>query len=78
MKKQKQKVYYDKKNDALWLLVKSGVEYEHNEISPGISVELGKNGELLGIEILDASKILGEKIAKNPAKEQVQQYPAST
>lgn len=65
MKKAKAKVYYDKKSDALWLLVKSGVEEEVKEVSPGVNVELGKSGELLGIEILNASKVLGEKIAKN-------------
>lgn len=67
MKKPKQKVYYDKKTDVLWILVKSGPEEEHREVAPGISVELGKKGELLGIEILDASKILGHKLGfKSP------------
>lgn len=54
----REKIFYDKKSDALWLLVKSGIEEEHREISPGISIELGKKGELLGIEILNASKVL--------------------
>lgn len=62
MKRAKQKIYYDKKTDVLWILVKSGPEEEHREVTPGISVELGKNGELLGIEILDASKVLGSKL----------------
>ncbi len=62
IKKNKEKIYYDKKSDVLWLVVKSGAEEEHKEISDGISVELGKNGELLGIEILHASKILGSKL----------------
>lgn len=57
-KKMKQKIYYDKKTDVLWFLVKSGPEFEYKEIAPGISVELGKKGELLGIEILNASKVL--------------------
>lgn len=65
MKRIKEKIYYDKKTDVLWLLVKSGVEEEHREITPGVSVELDKNGELLGIEILNASKVLGEKISKS-------------
>jgi len=56
--KKREKIFYDKKSDALWLLVKSGVEEEHQEISPGISIELGKKGELLGVEILNASKVL--------------------
>lgn len=54
----KEKVYYDKKADILWLLVKSGPEFEYKEISPGVSVELGKKGELLGIEILNVSKTI--------------------
>lgn len=62
MKKPKDKIYYDKKSDALWFLIKSGVEEEVKEVSPGVNVELGKNGELLGIEILNASKVLGKKI----------------
>lgn len=77
-KKTKDKVFYDKKSDALWLLVKSGVEYEHKEISPGVSVELGKRGELLGIEILNASKVLGEKISRKTAEAEVQRYPATS
>lgn len=55
-KNSKQKVYYDKKTDVLWFLVKSGQEFEYKEIAPGVNVELGKDGELLGIEILNASK----------------------
>ena len=58
----KQKIHYDKKTDVLWLMVKSGLEEEHKEIAPGISLELGKNGELLGIEILNASIVLGSKL----------------
>ena len=54
----KQKIYYDKKADILWFLVKSGPEFEYKEITPGVSVELGKKGELLGIEILNASKTI--------------------
>lgn len=62
IKQSKEKVYYDKKTDVLWLMVKSGLEEEHREITPGVSLELGKNGELLGIEILNASKVLGSKL----------------
>ena len=74
MKKVKEKIFYDKKSDVLWFLVKSGVEYEHKEVSSGVSVELGKNGELLGIEILNASKVLREKIKGNSSSEQIQRY----
>lgn len=67
MKKGKEKIYYDKKSDALWLFIKRGQEEEYKEIAPGINVELGKNGEVLGIEILNASKVLVEKIFRTQA-----------
>lgn len=64
MKKNKQKVYYDKKSDVLWFLIESGPEFEYKEIAPGVSLELGKNGELLGIEILNASKTVKPLLAQ--------------
>lgn len=62
MRKANQKVYYDKDTDVLWFYIKSGAEEKHQEVAPGISIELSKNGELLGIEVLNASKILGAKL----------------
>lgn len=62
MKQLKQKIFYDKKTDVLWLLVKKGVEENHQEVAPGVSIELGKKGELLGVEILNASQVLGSKL----------------
>lgn len=64
MKKNKKRIYYDEKSDSLWLLIKSGPEYDSKEVAPGVYVELGKNGELLGIEILNASEVLGRKVLK--------------
>lgn len=67
MKKQAKKIYYDKKTDTLWFNIKSGVEIEHRELAPGVSVELGKKGELLGVEVLNASLVLGSKMGfKSP------------
>ena len=62
MKQTKPKVHYDNKTDVLWINIKAGAEEIHKEVAEGVSIELGKNGELLGIEILDASKVLGEKL----------------
>lgn len=57
----KAKVFYDKKVDALYFYLKEGSEENHQEIAPGVSLELGPKGDLLGVEILNASKILGVK-----------------
>lgn len=62
MKKTNQKIYYDKKTDVLWFNIKTGLEEEYKEVAPGVNLELDKNGELLGIEILNASKVLGPKL----------------
>lgn len=62
MKKTDQKIFYDKDTDVLWFMIKEGSEETHQEISPGVSMELNKKGEILGIEILNASKILGSKL----------------
>ncbi|MCL4366227.1 DUF2283 domain-containing protein [Patescibacteria group bacterium] len=68
MKKINQKIYYDKKTDVLWLNIKNGPEEEYKEVAPGIGVELNKKGELLGIEILNASKVLGSKLGFKTSK----------
>ena len=62
MSKKNSSIYYDKKSDALWIKIKAGVEVESKEVAPGVNIELGKNKELLGIEVLNASKVLGKKI----------------
>jgi len=49
---------YDFKSDVLYLGIKKGIEEEFIEISPGINVELDQNGQVIGIEILNASRIL--------------------
>jgi len=60
MKKVKSKeiINYDSRSDALYIGIKRGVEEEFNEISPGINVELDEKGQVIGIEILNAARIL--------------------
>ena len=57
----KQKISYDKKADVLYFLLKEGSEEQYKEIAPGVGLELDKKGDLLGVEILNASKVLGAK-----------------
>ncbi len=47
---------YFKEDDVLWVNIKAGVEYESVEIAPNITVELGKDNDIIGIEILNVSK----------------------
>jgi len=57
-KTMKKIINYDQKSDVLYIGVKRGVEEEFVEVSPGINVELDSKGQVIGIEILSASRIL--------------------
>ena len=59
----KQSVHYDRQSDVLYLGVQKGLEEEFVEIAPGVNVELDENGKVIGVEVLNASKIL-KKVAK--------------
>ncbi|MEA3344148.1 MAG: DUF2283 domain-containing protein [Patescibacteria group bacterium] len=56
--KSKKAVNYDPKSDVLYLGVREGEEEEFVEVSPGINIELDQKGQVIGVEILNASKVL--------------------
>lgn len=58
MNKPKRIVNYDSQGDVLYLGAKKGREEEFVEVSPGINVELDQKGQVIGVEVLNASKIL--------------------
>jgi uncharacterized protein YuzE len=55
------KVFYDDKEDILYL-AKPGEEEEVVEISPGVNLELGKDGSLIGVEVFNASSMFKDVI----------------
>jgi uncharacterized protein YuzE len=57
--------HYDEKSDSLYIFLKEGKEESFEEIVPGINVELGKNDEIIGVEILYASRFAKGR-AKKP------------
>ncbi len=56
-------VRYDSKSDTLYIVAGRGMEEEFVEVAPGVNVELDAKGDVIGIEILKASKFL-QPIAK--------------
>ena len=54
----KSKVTYFEKEDVLHLMVSDEPESNSVELSPNITAELNENGELIGIEILNASTFI--------------------
>ena len=58
----KPKMTYFQKEDILHLVISDEPESDSIELSPNITAELNENGELIGIEILNASAFIQESI----------------
>jgi len=58
------KFEYDHIRDLLYIYFgKPGTNVAKTlTVAPGIHIDIDKNGKLLGIEILDASEVIGEKL----------------
>lgn len=63
------KINYDRESDVFSLYIKEGYEETHKEVIPGVFVELDKKGELIGIEILNASKNIGKFFRSDISRE---------
>ena len=50
------KYNYDKKSDSLYIHLKDGEEEIFEEVVPGINIEFDENNDIIGIEILKASR----------------------
>ena len=56
--KNKKQVHYDRASDVLYLGMQKGAEEEFVEIAPGVSVELDACGKVIGVEVMNASRVL--------------------
>lgn len=56
---------YFKNEDILHLVVSEEREAGSIELSPNITAELNENGELIGIEILEASSFIRDSILES-------------
>jgi len=61
---------YDSEGDVLYIATKGSEEEEFVEIAPGVNLELDARREVIGIEILNASKFF-KSVAK-PLYQQMQ------
>jgi uncharacterized protein YuzE len=59
------KINYFEKNDVLHLLIASGKEQSSFELASGVTVELDGEGNLIGVEILNASAFLRDTILES-------------
>ena len=66
---------YDEKSDSLFIYLKEGEEESFEEIVPGINIELNRNNEIIGIEILRASRF-SEKLKGSVMQHRINKIPA--
>jgi len=52
------RIIYDEEVDALYIRLKETSYYESDEIKEGLILDYDEGGNLIGIEILDASEYL--------------------
>ena len=61
----KPRLAYFEKEDILHLVVNEAPEAQSVELSPNVTAELNDKGELIGIEILQASSFLRDTILES-------------
>ncbi len=61
----KTKMTYFNDKDILHIVISEEKEADSIELSPNITAELNENGELIGIEILEASAFLRDSILES-------------
>jgi uncharacterized protein YuzE len=49
-------IKYDKESDIIYIQFSENKVFESEEDKPGVILDYGENGEIVGIEVLNASK----------------------
>ena len=55
------RVEYDEKADAMYIWLRKAKYDISEELAENVVIDLDKNGRIIGIEVLDASKNLGKE-----------------
>ncbi len=58
-------IKYYKEEDIMHIVISEGPESGSVEINPNVTLELDENREIIGIEILEASKFLRDTILES-------------
>ncbi len=64
-------VRYDPEADVLYIVAEAGEIARSSEVSPGVTIEYNDRGDVIGIEILRASKVFAEPVIANLHAKQV-------
>lgn len=70
------KISYDKTVDAMYIKLKKGHFSHTKKVTDDVLVNVSKTGEVLGLEVLEASRILGKKTPKDLTIKIISQMPS--
>ncbi|RLT45212.1 MAG: DUF2283 domain-containing protein [Chloroflexi bacterium] len=59
------KMLYFEKEDVLHLVLQDGPEQGSFELSPDITIEVNEAGEMIGVEILNASRFIRDSVLES-------------
>ena len=65
------RLHYDKKKDAFYIRFDEHPYHESDEVEEGVIFDYAKNGKLVGIEILEASKRLSPSFRAELLRNQI-------
>lgn len=68
------KLRYDKKEDALYIRFNDKRYFESDEVRDGVIFDYDQQGRIIGIEILDASKVLPKGFGQQNFGQQIPMY----
>ncbi|MBI3913340.1 MAG: DUF2283 domain-containing protein [Chloroflexi bacterium] len=55
---------YDQANDILYIVIREGEEHHFDEVAEGIVVEFDKDNQPIGIEMINASRVVTSAIGR--------------
>lgn len=59
------RMLYFEEEDVLHLVLQDGPEHGSFELSPDITVEVNETGEMIGVEILNASRFIRDSVLES-------------
>jgi len=63
------RVTYDREEDILYLVVKEGQIFDSKDVNEDIRLEYDKNGEVAGVEIMNARRNIARTLAREIVRE---------
>ena len=71
-------ITYDSETDVLYIELRRLPAEDSNDIEDGVTALLGKDGHIVGLEILDASERLGKEQLRSVTLKELAWEPALT